>query len=391
MQDKFWRLVAFAGVDGFAAIMRLENLAARVHKQNRLHAVNTGLLVIGISFLTVWLAGNLVRPKWLLGFELHASAMLVLALLTTIYRRFSYGVTALRSDWLAVQAITTEQRLHWLRAKIAARAAVELIGISVLAAYLCGMRFGVGVLIFGAGLGLITLILLAHWQLVQQEKSARHVLVSQCDKNHAHARSIDLAITPSKTRDAEPFNAWFSSAIPRLSKLRWWWLIPLLSLPMGSKIMVIAGIFLGFLSLSRFAAVCSAIAIALADISKLTLTTALKPAVLYRAALIFSLQGALILALMATAFALSPAGVGIAIIVGGVGLLLLATALHFGFGYRLQPIRCALRTRASLLIALLLGLTANGMPMLLPIVCVLLWFWLYRRGAHLDNKDLIRS
>ena len=154
---------------------------------------------------------------------------------------------------------------------------------------------------------------------------------------------------------------------------------------MGSKIMVTAAIFAGFLALSRFAAVCSAISIALAELSKLTHTTALRPALLYRAALIFSAQCALILALLAIAIALSPAGIGGTIIVSGVGLLLLATALHFGFGYRLEPVAGSLRTRASVMIALLMGLTANGSAFLLPVVCPLLWLWLYRRGCRINS------
>ena len=70
--------------------------------------------------------------------------------------------------------------------------------------------------------------------------------------------------------------------------------------------------------------------------------------------------------------------------------MVLATALHFGFGYRLEPKNSAARNRASLLIAVVLGITANSMLPMLPVVCALLWFWLYRRGArhdptHLDN------
>lgn len=361
--------------------MRLENLVTRLGKQIRMHAVNAALLMTAISLLLFWQVkpSGLVPPQWLLGFELHLSTILVLLLLGTILLRFNRGIKALQRDWLAVQPIALAQRMNWLRATIAARSALELIAYCVLAASVSGVDYGFGVLIFGAGLSLITLILLPYWQIVAHARIARHAVSPQGDNVRANAATHKTAV------NTDPFNAWFTSAIPRLSKLRWWWLIPLLSLPMGSKIMLIAAVFAGFLSVSRFAAICGANSIALADISELTLTTALKPRLLYRAALIFSAQGALILALVAIAIALSPAGFGIAVIVAIAGLLQLMTALHFGFGCRLEPKACALRRRASLLIALLLGITANSLPMLLPIVCALLWFWLFRRGCRVTK------
>ena len=159
---------------------------------------------------------------------------------------------------------------------------------------------------------------------------------------------------------------------------------------MGSNVMLIAAIGAGFLALTRFVAVCNALSTAMAEISNLTHTTPLRPALLYRAALIFAAQGALIVALMATALVLSPAPLSIAVLLTAVGLLLLATTLHFGFGYRLEPKNSAARNRASLLIAVVLGLTAKSMEPLLPVACTVLWFWLYRRGArhnltHLDT------
>ena len=370
--------------------MRLENLAARLRKQSRVHVVQLSLLIIAMTVLLLWQTkfNGVSRPKWLLGFELHLSAVLVVTVLVRLCVSFHQGVTALRSDWLAVQPVALKQRMAWLRGKIAAQLTLELLVVSVLAVGLCGANYGVGVLVFGAGLGLITLILLPYWQTLAQTKNARRDLViARTNEYHTRAGKANSATGRARAISADPFTTWFASAIPRLSRLRWWWLIPLLSLPMGSKIMATAAIFAGFLALSRFAAVCSAISIALANISKLTHTTALRPALLYRAALIFSAQGALILALLAIAIALSPAGIGGAIVVSGVGLLLLATALHFGFGYRLEPVAGSLRTRANLLIALLMGLTANSMPVLLPIVCTLLWFWLYRRGTRLDHTD----
>ena len=367
--------------------MRLENLITRLGKQIRMHTVNAALLIVAIGLLMLWQAKftRLASPKWLLGFELHLCAMLVLILLGTIFLRFKRGVSASQRDWLAVQPIALAQRMAWLRATIAARAGLELIAYSVLATSLSGVIYGFGVLIFGAGLSLITLILLPYWQVLAHARIAHQAVSPQGDQIRANALIYRAHAVSATAANADPFNAWFSSAIPRLSKLRWWWLIPLLSLPMGSKIVLIAAIFAGFLCVSRFAAVCGANSIALADISKLTHTTALKPTLLYRAALIFSAQGALILALVAIAIALSPAGYGIAAIVALAGLLLLTTALHFGFGYRLEPIDCALRRRASLLIALLLGITANSLPMLLPIVCALLWFWLFHRGCRVTK------
>jgi len=385
-QLKIPQLLAFGGVDGCAAQMRLENLISRLRKQIRAHAVNAALLMIAISLLLFWQgkAHNLAPPKWLHGFELHLSSALVLMVLGAIFLRFNRGLAASQSDWLSVQPIALAQRMRWLRTLIAARSSLELCAYSLFAAWLCGIFYGVGVLAVGAGLSLITLIMLAHWQLAHQAKNTRRAALDTRRK-----KSLEKATAQaSKARNTAPFNAWFASAIPRLSRLRWWWLIPLLSLPMGSKIMLIAAALSVFLALSRFASVCSALSRALAEISKLTQTTPLKPSMLYRAALIFSAQGALILALTAIALALTPAPSSIAAIVSVVGLLLLGTALHFGFGYRLQPKNSALRSRASIMIALVLGLTANSLPIAVPIVCLSLWFWLYRRGARVINTYL---
>lgn len=374
--------------------MRLENLAARLRKQSRVHTVQLSLLIIAMFLL-------LLKPTkftafggrtWLRDFELHLSAVLVLMLLGAMCLRFNQGVKSFQSDWLAVQPIALAPRMAWLRATIAARSAMELLAYSVLVFSLCGATYGLGVLAYGAGLGLITLILLPYWQGLAQAKNARHALVSpELNGYRKQARKVYSATGRAEIVSVEPFTAWFTSAIPRVSQWRWWWLIPLLSLPMSSKIMVIAAIVLGFLALLRFAWVCSAISIGLTQISKLLQTTALRPAKLYRAALIFSAQGVWILALIVMATGLSPAGAGVGIIVGGFGLLLLTTALHFGFGYRLESKSSAVRSRAGLLIALLLGLTANSLPVLVPIVCALLWFWLYQRGARLVDADSLPS
>ena len=373
---------AFTGIDHLAAAMRLENLMSRLRKQSHVLAVHSSLF-LAITLLLLWQVklSGLAPAKWLLGFELHLSVALVLLVLGSICRRFNSGVIALQGDWLAVQPIAFVQRMDWLRAKIAARTVLDLCVCAALAALL-GVNYGLGVFIFGASLSLITLILLPYWQTVRQRKNARHATLGQHD-----SLKIGKIQAANLSSNAAPFNAWFTSAIPRLSRLRWWWLIPFLSLPMGSHVMLIAALFAGFLALTRFVAVCNALSTALAEISKLTHTTPLRPALLYRAALIFSSQGAFILALMAISLVLSPAQASIAVLLAAVGLLLLATALHFGFGYRLEPKNSAARNRASLLIALVLGLIANSMPVLLPVVCALLWFWLYQRGAH-DHTHL---
>ncbi len=389
MQDqiKVSRLFASGGVDARAALMQLENLISRLRRQSRELAVHTGLfLAVGSILLWRVKLSSLAAPKWLLGFELHLSVALVLLVIVSIYLRFKRGVTTLQGDWLSVQPIAWAQRIAWLRAKIVMRMVLDLCVYGALAAWLCGGNYGLAVLIFGSGLGLIMLILLPYWQTARQEKNARQAIPSIGRKNH---RNLSFSATKrTNAANSAPFNAWFASAIPRLSKLRWWWLIPMLSLPMGSQIMLIAAIFVGFLALSRFVSICSALSIALADISKLTHTTPLKPALLYRAALIFSTQGVFILVFTGIALELSPAKLSIPVLFAIAGLLLLGTALHFGFGYRLEPNNSAARKRASLLIALLLGLTSNSMPLLLPAVCALLWFWLYRRGARLGFTHL---
>ncbi len=391
LEIKRSHFLTFGGVDARAAQMQLENLFSRLRKQIRAHAVNAALLISTISLLVFWQgkAHNLAPPKWLLGFELHLSSALVLMLLGAIFLRFTRGIAAMQNDWLAVQPIASAQRMRWLRTLIAVRIIFELAAYSLFAALLCGINYGLGVLGIGAGLSLIMLILLPHWQLMRQAKKARHAIASVHSASVSRPKSQEFsAAAHAKIAKAAPFQAWFASAVPRASRLRWWWLIPLLSLPMGSKIMLIAAAFAGFLALSRFAAVCSALSSALADTSKLTQTTPLKPVMLYRAALLFSAQGALILALVTFALALTPAPTSIAAIVGVVGLLLLGTALHFGFGYRLQPKNSALRSRASIIISLLLGLTANSLPIAVPFVCLSLWFWLYRRGARVINAHL---
>ena len=381
-----------ARVDALAARMRLENLASRLRKQGRVLVAHSSLF-IAISLLLLWQfkPSRLTAPNWLLGLELHLTVALVLLTFASIYLRFSRGVNILQGDWLAVQPIALAHRIAWLRTKIAARTVLDLSVYAVLASWLCGANYGFGVLIFGGGISLITLILLPYWQTTQQRKNARHAKLSQHASrftgNRTRAAVSSVAESVNSTHTA-PFNAWFTSAIPRLSRLRWWWLIPLLALPMGSKIILIAAVFAGFLALLRLAAVCNALSVALLEISKLTHTTPLRSALLYRAALIFSAQGALILALVAIALGLSPAKLSIAVLVALVGLLLIAMALHFGFGYRLEPINSAARNRASLVIALILGLTANSMPVLLGIVCPLLWFWLYRRGTRLGYTPL---
>ena len=388
---KFWPFVAFAGVDGCAAAMWLENLVVRLRKQRHMHAVNLSLLLIVIVSLLLWQAkfANSTRPTWLLGFEQHVSVTIILIVLAATYLRFSRGVAALQSDWLAVQPIPFTQRIVWLRAKIAARTILELGGYSVLVASLCGAVYGLGVLVFGAGLSLLMLILLAHWQAVLQAKNTGRAVAGgfavDIKNRLAHLNQTNAAPASAKVINAPPFNTWFLSAIPRLSKLRWWWLLPLLSLPMGSNFLIIAAIFAGFLALTRFVTVCDALSSALAEISKLTHTMPLEPALLYRAALAFSAEGALVLALISIAIGFAPVGLAGALLVALAGLLLLATALHFGFGYRLEPAG-ALKNRAKIMIALLMGLTAKaGSAFLLPVLCPLLWLWLYRRGCRINS------
>ena len=377
--------------------MRLENRVTRLRKQFRMHAVNAGLLIVALSLLLLWPGKftGLARPNWLLGLEMHLSVVLVLMLLGQLYLRFKRGIAALNADWLAAQPIALSQRVSWLRAKIAARSVVELGVYSALAAWLMGRVYGSGVLVFGAGLSVITLILLAQPATVRQEKIAQPTAPGPQGKStsahnfsNANASGAAAAQSPAKTHDAAPFNAMCASAIPRLSNLRWWWLLPLLLLPMGSNFVVVAAIISGFLILSRFVSVCTALVFALAQISKLTQTMPLRPVLLYQAALYFSTQGALLVALIAVAVGLAAGSFGVAVVVAFAGLLLLATALHFGFGYRSEPLVCAARTRAGLLIALSLGLTVNSLPPLLPVVCALLWFWLYRRGCRLVNPHL---
>ena len=388
--NKFWPFVAFAGVDGCAAALWLENFVSRLRKQWRMHVVNLSFLLIVIVSLLLWQAkfANSTRPTWLLGFEQHVSVTIILIVVVAAYRRFSRGVAALQSDWLTVQPIPFTQRIVWLRAKIAARTILELGGYSVLVASLCGAVYGLGVLVFGAGLSLLMLILLAHWQAVLQAKNTGRAVardfVVDIKNRLANSNQTNAAPASAKVINALPFNTWFSSAIPRLSKLRWWWLLPLLSLPMGSNVLIIAAIFAGFLALTRFVTVCTALSSALAQISKLTHTTPLKPTLLYRAALAFSAQGALVVALISIAIGFAPVGLAGALFVALAGLLLLATALHFGFGYRLEPAG-AVKNRAEIMIALLMGLTANGSAFLLPVVCPLLWLWLYRRGCRINS------
>ncbi len=388
--NKLWPFMAFAGVDGCAAAMWLENFVSRLRKQWRMHAVNLSFLLIVIVSLLLWQAkfANSTRLTWLLGFEQHVSVTIILIVVVATYLRFSRGVAALQSDWLTVQPIPFAQRIIWLRAKIAARTILELGGYSVLVASLCGAVYGLGVLLFGAGSSLLMLILLAHWQAVLQAKNTGRAVAGGFAvgiKNRlAHLNQINAAPTSAKVINAPPFTTWFHSAVPRASKLRWWWLLPLLSLPMGSKFLIIAAIFAGFLVLTRFVTVCAALSSALAEISKLTHTTPLKPALLYRAALVFSAQGALVVALICIAIGFAPVGFAGAVIVALAGLLLLATALHFGFGYRLEPAG-TLKNRAANMIALLMGLTANGSTFLLPLVCPLLWLWLYRRGCRINS------
>ena len=387
-----------ARVDALAARMRLENLLSRLRQQGRVLVAHSSLF-IAISLLLLWQvkSSRLTAPNWLLGLELHLSVALVLLTFASIYLRFSRGVNILQGDWLAVQPIALAHRIAWLRTQIAAHTVLDLSVYAVLASWLCGANYGFGVLIFGGGISLITLILLPYWQTALQRKNARHAKLSQHasrftgNRTRAAVSSVAESVNSLNSLNSThtaPFNAWFTSAIPRLSRLRWWWLIPLLALPMGSKIILIAAVFAGFLALLGLAAVCNALSVALVEISKLTHTTPLRSALLYRAALIFSAQGALILALVAIALGLSPAKLSIAVLVALVGLLLIAMALHFGFGYRLEPINSAARNRASLMIALVLGLTANSMPVLLGIVCPLLWFWLYRRGTRLGYTPL---
>ena len=388
---------AALGVDACAALMRLKNQVARLRKQFRMHAVNVSLLIVALSLFLLWPGQftRLARPNWLRGFELHLSVLLVLMLLGQLYLRFRRGIAELSADWLASQPIALSQRVSWLRAKIAARSVVALGVYSALAAWLMGSVYGSGVLLFGAGLGVVTLILLARRPIVQQEKIALPAAPSRLGKGipahdviKVNASSAAVPDVPAEAHAAAPFYAMFASAIPRLSNLSWWWLLPLLLLPMGSNFVVIAAIIFGFLILTRFLSVCTALVFALAQISKLTQTMPLRPVLLYQAALYFSTQGALLVALIAVAVGLAAGSFGVAVVVVFAGLLLLATALHFGFGYRSEPLVCATRTRAGLLIALSLSLTANSLPPLLPVVCALLWFWLYRRGCRLVNPHL---
>ncbi len=345
--------------------MHLQNLYARAQKQMAAHAVNTALVVVGITVF-FWLRGSFSRPIWLNTFAPHISALLVAIVLGEIYFNFRQGALLLCSDWLAVAPIPQAQRSAYLRAKVALRSAISLSGYTAFAALLLGARYAALVLVFASGLSVLLLLLVPKLptDLVRQ-------LVNVEVKHGVKAGHVRLT----------PFSAWFHSAVPPIAQLTWWWLVPLLALPMGSNLMIIVRVTLGFLLLLRFAAVCQALSSAMHQITQLTNATPLQPSFLYRAAVLFSLHAAAALGLLCISLTGFSARMAVVSATFLLGLMVLGTALHFSFGFRNSVSGSFARAQAALVIATIFALCAASAPPLSLLVCAVLWPWLYRRGV----------
>jgi hypothetical protein len=380
-----------ANVDAHAAWMHLQNLRARLQKQIAAHAVNIALAVGVASW--IWLRGSLLRPTGLSGFAPQLSVLLVASALVETYFNFRRGAAALRTDWLAVAPISQAQRVAFLRATVALRSALSLLIYAGLAAGFSGARCAAVVLAFGSGLSILLLFALTSFPYHPR----RHRLgcdnpgrgnlgrfnsggVNPASHRPAHSRAQRF-LAQRRTKRA-PFSAWFHSVVPPMARLSGWWLVPLLALPMGSKLTIMVGVALGFFALLRFASVCQALSSALHQMTKLTLSTPLRPGFLYRTACAFSLHAGAALAVLCAVLAGLCAQLALVWVLFTAVFLALGTVLHFSFGFRQYAPGSTVRARAALVIATILAICIASAPPLLLISCTLLWPMLYRRGAN---------
>jgi hypothetical protein len=362
-----------ANIDYIALCMQLHNAWRELTRQWRQHSVSAILMGLGALFIGVklnpWQAPAV--PIWLREYGSVFCAALIALALWNCHSRCQRGALALH-DWLAVQPIPDAVRQDFLRLKIALGSALELSLFALLALWFAGSQAAGLVALLGAILCAARLAGLARFDKVAFQREVAH---------SAHSDIKPVLQSPA-------MRAIFLGAIPSAARFRYGWFLPLLTMPMGAKLALIALVLVSFLLLMHFAALNSALASGIAQLAQLTRAQPLTPNQCYRIALRFCVYPLTLVALLLLAalityfFAASLAHFGLLLAAAGaLGLWVLGNQLHLHFAFRFEPANASIRWRSEIALVLLLviGIT---LPPALPLIFAASWRWLYLRGRH---------
>ena len=219
---------------------------------------------------------------------------------------------------------------------------------------------------------------------------ANHLLPNRPYAHVAAATALDPTRAKSASLSRSPMQAWFFASMPSSVQLRWFWLLPLLLLPMAASFGFFFAVIMGFAAYLRMAAISAAISRAFLGMSALLHASPMPANVIYRAGLRFAVQALWPLLIMAGLMAwMLPAQLKLfgASMVLLAGILMMISQHHFSFGFRFlhvpQPGAHSERVasaRAWLVFLMVCGVLLRDLAPLLPIFCMLAWRWLYQRG-----------
>jgi hypothetical protein len=353
------------------------HLAARQWRQ---HAVNALALAVLLTFVR---PATLPQPlAWL-----SAYRWLLLPLLGLAWFNLARHLTQLsahqRTDWLAALPIAPQHRLNHMRWRAAWRSAFELALYAFLAYWAFGAKPAAAFALAGAAL-------CATWLRVQPAAPGMQ------------ARQLAAASVRATPRPGvlDPLAALFAGAKPTAAQFRWWWLLPMLALPMGAAPALLGVVALCFWAITELAALHTALAVGLMQLTQLTRAMPITPRRIYAIALgiavgvakrpperSFVALRAISVLILCQIGACVYLGLGVAqigIISAGIAalcLIVLLNQLHLAFAYRFAPLPSMARWRAGLILTLVVALCVN-FPPALPLVCAGAWRWLYRKGER---------
>jgi hypothetical protein len=361
--------------------LQWQNVAGLAWRQRRAHSVN--LLIFLVALISVAfiagkpttlqaLIGRLAAPAWLSNYSMYLGVLWLVYLSAMLHLRMRTARLSQAQDWLAALPIPAQARWQFVQFKAASVFAFELLAGALVLAWMGTWTSALVFFLFGA---LIGLLLLSTSPKVINPVVAAHTGLTQ-------VKSGDL--------DRTPMQAWFFAALPTTVQMRWFWLLPMLLLPMAASFLYFCAVILGFAAYLRMAAISTAIGRAFLGMSALLHASPMPAAVLYRAGLRFALQALWPLLIIAGLLAwVLPAqlklfGAGMVLL---AGFLMIISRHHFSFGFRFlhapQPgshSERAAHARAWLVFLMVCGVLLRDLAPILPFFCLMAWRWLHQRG-----------
>ncbi len=362
--------------------LQWQNVAGLAWRQRLAHAVNAVILLAAVAAIAFALVAQtkvagvtgFTAPAWLSGNSMMVGALWLFYVSLMLRFRLRSFRAKQAQDWLAALPISAHARWQFVKLKALGFFALELSVGAVFMAWLNTWRAAFAFVVLGAIFALLTIYLTANRQF--NSIAAASALYTSCAKLANLSRP--------------PLPAWFSAAMPSTVQLRWFWLLPMLLLPMATSLLYLCAVMLGFAAYLRMAAVSTAIGRAFLGMSALLHASPMPAAVLYRAGLRFALQALWPLLIIAGLLAwvlptqLKLFGAGMVLL---AGFLMIISQHHFSFGFRFlhapQPgshSERAAQARAWLVFLMVCGVLLRDLAPLLPIFCLMAWRWLHQRG-----------